>query len=416
MATPQWENLKAYIYGLDGSRLPLAAKALNVAIDARDTTARQCSKVCQAAYQLSKSRAGNYGNIGASYDATAEMVRAFVAQAMGARGDDSDTKSASTADTSQEATREPDTAEEAKAAPIGEGAADLLEKLAKAYEERMKKAGAITLDEVRGLCREAVKELPPLKVQVTRDGAVIGEVNGRQHKQFAALLKAATVRQSNGFYPNIWLAGPAGSGKTTAAENVAKATGRVFEFNGALSMSHEVLGFRDGNGQYHDTAFRRAFVSPSVYLFDECDGCADNSPLLALNAALANGAASFPDGMVTRHPDSLIMAGANTFGLGATSDYVGRAKIDGAFLDRFAVKLFWQYDEELEAAISGNPSWARTVQRARKAATAAGLKVLITPRASIAGAALLAAGFSEAEAKAMTYQASLTPEQARIIG
>ena len=136
---------------------------------------------------------------------------------------------------------------------------------------------------------------------------------------------------------------------------------------------------------------------------------------MALNGALANGLIAFPDKHVERHPDSIVIATANTWGLGATADYVGRTRLDGAFTDRFGGKVTWGYDEEFERAISGNPTWALQVQRALAKAAQAGLKVLITPRASIAGAAYIAAGFTAQEAAELTYLANLSPEQRRIL-
>jgi MoxR-like ATPase len=179
-------------------------------------------------------------------------------------------------------------------------------------------------------------------------------------------------------------------------------------------MPHELLGFIDAAGKYHRTPFREAYEFGGVYMFDEVDG-SDNSALLALNAALANGSATFPDAVIRRHPDCIILASANTWGLGATAEYVGRAKIDAAFLSRFPVRFSWTYDEELEQEISGNDQFARRVQRARAKAKAAGLKVLIDPRASQAGAALIAAGFTSQEAAEMTYLANLSANDRRTI-
>jgi cobaltochelatase CobS len=181
-----------------------------------------------------------------------------------------------------------------------------------------------------------------------------------------------------------------------------------------LRDAFELLGYMDASGVYHTTPFRQAYEHGGVYLFDEVDG-SDNAALLALNGALANGIAAFPNGMIERHPDCRIIATGNTWGLGATSDYVGRGKIDAAFLDRFGVRMSWDYDVALEVAISGNADFARRVQSARERARAAGLKVLITPRASIAGAALIAAGFTHDEAAGMTYLANLSNDQKKII-
>jgi hypothetical protein len=195
---------------------------------------------------------------------------------------------------------------------------------------------------------------------------------------------------------------------------LADLLGVAFHLNGAVNMPHELLGFIDAGGKYHGTPFREAYENGGVYMFDEVDG-SDNSALLAFNAALANGHAAFPDKRVTRHKDCIILASANTWGLGATADYVGRAKLDAAFLSRFPVKLDWQYDTALEIAISGNEQFARRVIAARERARAAGLKVLIDPRASQAGAALIANGFSEDEAAELTYLANLSIDQKRIV-
>jgi len=261
----------------------------------------------------------------------------------------------------------------------------------------------------------AIETRAPRRIELTRSGIALPEPEGHQHPAFAKLLRLATARDVNGFVPNIWLAGPAGSGKTTGARNLAKALDVPFFYNGALSTDFQVLGYNDAGGTYHTTAFRQAVTQPSVYLFDDIDSCDSNAPLLALNGALANGLITFPDAQVERHPDCICIATANTWGLGATADYVGRVKIDAAFLSRFPGRIEWGYDEEFEAAICGNAEWARQVQSVRAKARALGLKVVIDPRASIAGAAYIAAGFEPDEVAEMTYLANLNPEQRRAL-
>jgi len=91
-------------------------------------------------------------------------------------------------------------------------------------------------------------------------------------------------------------------------------------------------------------------------------------------------------------------------------EYGGRAKLDASSLDRF-VKMAWDYDEALELEISGNVEWAKYVQGVRAKARAKGLKHVISPRASIAGAKLLAAGLKKDRVCAMTLGAGLSKEQ-----
>lgn len=294
--------------------------------------------------------------------------------------------------------------------------------LAEAISRREGKSAPINSAEVRAIVKDELKdldaklaEITTTRIEVSFPGTdEITVLEGVHHPKFETFLKAAASRQVDGFRPNILLSGPAGSGKTFAAKSVIKALGLTFEYNGALSMAHEVLGYQDANGTYHETSFFRGYTQKSGYVFDEVDG-SDNSPLLALNAALANGTASFPHGMFTRHPDSLIIATANTWGLGATADYVGRSKLDAAFLSRFPIRIYWDYDEKLEQQICGNPDWAKRVQKARKAAKKAGIKVIICPRISIGGAALINAGMTADEAAELTYLANLTPEQRTMI-
>lgn len=246
----------------------------------------------------------------------------------------------------------------------------------------------------------------------TADGLTTTLPQGHRHPMFETLLKIAASRQADGFHPNIWIAGPAGSGKTTGGRQLAKALGIPFFFNGAVNMEHKLIGFVDANGSYHSTPFREGFTQPAVYQFDDVDS-SDNAALIPLNAATANGICDFADTIVERHPDSIIIATANTWGLGATSDYVGRVKLDAAFLSRFPCKLYWGYDEAFETAISGNPSWAKRVQRARAKCFELGIKVVIDPRITIAGAGLLASGnfSSEQQVAELTYLANLTPDQ-----
>jgi len=131
---------------------------------------------------------------------------------------------------------------------------------------------------------------------------------------------------------------------------------------------------------------------------------------VAFNAALENGECVFPDKVVPKHADCYFIAAANTYGTGATHEYVGRTKIDAATVDRF-IMLDWQYDEILERAIAGDNEWTSYVQKIRAACKAAGVKHLVTPRASLRGNALLAAGISRDSVINMTVRKGLSEDQ-----
>lgn len=243
------------------------------------------------------------------------------------------------------------------------------------------------------------------------------ELNGTalMHHKFPLLAAAVAARV------NVMLVGPAGSGKTTAVEKVAQALNLPFYGTGAVSSEYKLTGFIDAQGRIVSTAFRKAFEFGGVFLFGETDASMPGA-LLAFNTALANGWMDFPDGVVQKHPDFRVVADANTFGTGADRLYVGRNQLDAASLDRYAV-LDWPYDEALEAAMIGADApkgapvprsieplpaervqavanqWVERVRKVRHAVGELKIRHVVSPRATVNGSRLLAAGFTWAEAE-----------------
>lgn len=276
---------------------------------------------------------------------------------------------------------------------------------------------AVNRDEVARIVQEeinrALEGRPSFTITLAKADGVKTQLEGLHHPMFPTFLRVLSSRDASGRVPNVWLTGGTATGKTTMAEKAAEALELPFYMHGAMEMTHELVGFVDAGGTYHETQFVKAFRNGGVVLLDEIDSWG-NGCTLALNAALANGQTSLPDGnMLKRHKDCIVVAAGNTWGTGATSDFIGRNKLDAAFLSRFPVKLHIEYDAALEQAFSGNRQWAERVQAARARAKTVGLKVVIDPRHSIAGAALIANGFSADEAAKLTYLAGLTPEQVK---
>lgn len=217
---------------------------------------------------------------------------------------------------------------------------------------------------------------------------------GNVHKTWPLLLTASRLVVRGNRQP-VYLHGPAGSGKSTAAYQVAEALGlryRMIQF-GPASQIHEIMGYKDANGNYHSTPFRETWEHGGVILLDEYD--ASGEVMVAMNGALANGLCVFPDSPepVKRHADCIIIAAGNTVAKGPSDEYTARQRLDQATIDRFAF-LAWGYDEamELQAAGTDQAAWVKHVQKIRKAIQTLGPSapdVLVTPRASIAGAAML---------------------------
>lgn len=233
---------------------------------------------------------------------------------------------------------------------------------------------------------------------------------GTQHKQFATLLQLAQLRL------NIFVPGPAGSGKSHAARSVAQALDLPFYAHGAMEMRHELLGHvNQVTNEYISQPFVEAFRDGGVVCLDEIDSW-DTNATLALNGALADGFVFLPNGeRVERHADCVIICGANTLGQGADSRYVGRNKLDAAFLDRF-VYLPWDYDYNLEAAICGNKDVVKKMIEMRAAADSYGLDCVISPRASVAISKLVANGFDLDSAVKIAVLNKLPVDQWDIFG
>lgn len=263
---------------------------------------------------------------------------------------------------------------------------------------------------------EALESAAPRLLVIDRDGKPFGaELPAQRHPMLETLVRCLGARDAAGRRLNVWVSGPTGSGKTHGARQAAEALGLAWGFHGAMSMAHELTGFVDAGGAYHSTVFVTRFRDGGLCLLDELDSWGPEATL-CLNAALANGQVSLPTGeIIDRHPDFACIGAGNTWGLGATADFVGRNRLDAAFLSRFAVKLSWGYDAALESAMCGNPDFAARVQKARETAAKQGVKAVIDPRSSMAGAALIAAGFSADDAARMTYLAGLAPEQVKMI-
>lgn len=256
-------------------------------------------------------------------------------------------------------------------------------------------------DKVRAIVREEIGR--PLVIHVKNETAITKLEGEFTHSQFPLLVRALSTRGRDGFRQHVWIAGEAGSGKSHGGIQGARAIGLPFYTTGALRTKFELIGYvgiKDTEEERQRTLytpFRKAFEHGGVYIWDDVDGSAQDA-LVAFLQALANGHYAFPDRMVERHKDFVCVATANTWGRGATAEYVGRTRIDAAFLDRFAVKLEWNTDESLETALVGDDtdarSWVAFVQKVRAGVRKEGIKMLVTQRASLGGAAMLANGFT----------------------
>jgi hypothetical protein len=249
----------------------------------------------------------------------------------------------------------------------------------------------LDVDQVRQIIKEEINKQEPKRIEVTTEKATT-EIKGLIHKDFEKCLKIVAAGK------NLWLYGPAGSGKSHTAIQIAQALNLPFYFipTSAQSTKIDFLGYNSATGEYIKTPFYDAYKNGGIFLADEIDAANPNT-LVTLNAALSNKKMFFAGELVEMHKDFRLIAGANTKGSGATSQFSGRNPIDGATKDRF-IFFYFGYDEELELKIAPVKDFTKKVQEIRAKAVKLGSTAIISPRASIDGGDLINLGFTVAEA------------------
>ncbi len=151
---------------------------------------------------------------------------------------------------------------------------------------------------------------------------------------------------------NVYMYGPAGTGKSTIGEKVAEALGREFVPESALREDIKITGYKDSNGVFHPSSFYYAMKEGKLYMIDEIDN-SHADVLTVINTAIAQGYFIFPNGELVRaHKDFMVIVAGNTTGNGGDEQYI-RNVIDAASSDRF-IQLEINYDIEVEKAITGD--------------------------------------------------------------
>ena len=189
--------------------------------------------------------------------------------------------------------------------------------------------------------------------------------------EFAQLLAKAGINAPHRLLEKVWrlstkarqnvlLVGPAGSGKTMLAQQLAQLLSLPFgSISCTMGMSESQLtGWllpvgKKGKFDYVPAPFVSCIQQPSVFLLDELDA-ADPNVLMLMNSVLSNGFCTIPHKLDTptvyRHEQAVVIAGANTVGTGADDLYSARAALDASTLDRFYPVVI-DYDEAYEHSL-----------------------------------------------------------------
>lgn len=180
------------------------------------------------------------------------------------------------------------------------------------------------------------------------------------------------------------MVGPAGCGKTTTAEQVAKALKLQFGticFTAGASETW-LFGRQTPNG-FVEGIFSKIYREGGVFLADEMDA-ADANLMLSINTALSHDCMLNPMSgeLIKKHKDFIFIGAANTKGKGATHVYTGRSRLDAATLDRFAV-VFVDYDQKLEGTICPDELIKQTLWSIRRELASQECEEFVSTRAFV---------------------------------
>ena len=221
------------------------------------------------------------------------------------------------------------------------------------------------MQELKELLQAKTREIEALKA---------GENNEVRHEKFNKIVALTKKKKA------VYLYGPAGTGKSQLAKQIAKFLKLNFYPMSTITQEFKFTGYQDGNGLYHDTNFYKAVKTGGVFFIDEMDSCSSDV-LIGLNACLANGYFDFPHETIDCHENFVVISAGNTTGHGATADYVGRQQLDLSTLDRFlSIKI--DYDKNIDMAVAKNDQDLVDFAHAlRKASKDTDITVLMSYRA-----------------------------------
>ena len=198
-------------------------------------------------------------------------------------------------------------------------------------------------------------------------------------KQVLAMI---TRPQPNGRPNNVYLHGPAGTGKSYMVKRIAEAIGAGYWETGIVAMKEELLGFKDASGEYSATEcinilkHGKEDKAITIMNFDEFDGM-PNGVTLAWNNIFASRRFTTPEGTFEVHPSVRFVATGNTTMDGSDENY-DRETVDKSVKTRWLFKEVG-YDKKVEKKLA-DADVVEFLQGLRRAKDNCGLDLMVTYR------------------------------------
>lgn len=218
------------------------------------------------------------------------------------------------------------------------------------------------------------------------------------HKSGENLAKILAMKDQDNLPFNVYVHGPAGTGKSHFIYEMIKSSKLDHEYMVFTPYTPEwkITGFVEATGKPVYSPFFRAFAERGCpFIIEEMDNMSQENQAL-MNLALSQGVFSFPWGTFKKKEGFRVIGLGNTT-KGATSLHQGRRGFDDSFSSRF---LFfeWKEDDKQEQKLakqiaeSKGTSWAIWIQKIRQYARKNFNDFSVTPRATYQGSCLLASG------------------------
>jgi cobaltochelatase CobS len=255
---------------------------------------------------------------------------------------------------------------------------------------------------------DTMAKLQANRIEIVTNGRTTKVMEKIVHENFATIVKLVGEKKRA-----VYMYGPAGTGKSQLAADVAEALGLEFYPASTLTQEYKLSGFEDAGGKYHETNFFRAFTKGGLFFLDEMDS-SSSDVLVGINGALANGYYDFPTGTEYAHKDFRVIAAGNTIGRGGNEMYTGRQALDLSTLDRFlGVEL--DYSPRIDEAVAlGDKELIEFAQAVRKAAKESGIMVLMSYR-SISQIADLKEDFELVQVLKMAFIKGVASDDIRML-
>ena len=215
----------------------------------------------------------------------------------------------------------------------------------------------VATEEAAAKIDELTAQVEELKNKPTGTGTVINiKIEGKTHQvQIKSIVnpKFARILKYLAKGDNVYMYGPAGTGKNVTAKQCAEALDMPIFYMNTIYTKYDLCGYMDAQGNYVPTTFYNFMKArKGLFFFDEYDN-SQSAATVCFNDLLEDKKYTFPNGETLYLDENhKIIAAGNTNGQGATEEYNDRYVIDESNRSRFMF-VSVTYDPAVEKSIVG---------------------------------------------------------------